>query len=425
MAPIQHWESTSGAQVYFLQLKELPMVDVRVLFDAGSAREGKLPAGSATLTATLVGEGSGGRSAGEISAEFEKYGAEFGIDVNRQYSKFSLRSLSDPAQLEPVLKNFAEVLAAPDFPPEAFTREHKRLLVSIHGRRQSPEAISHEAFAKAVFAGHPYASPVGGDEAGVQAIQLRQLRDFHQKHYTLKNMIVVLAGDLDQEQAERIAEQISHRLPQGATLPNLPRVPDLKKAKEICIPYPSQQAHILIGQPGIDRDNPDYHTLFTGNHMLGGGGMVSRLFERIREQRGLAYSVSSYFQPLRGRGLFLIGMQTEAKQGKEALRLLREELANFLQEGPDAKELEAAKNNLVGGFPLRIDSNSELANYLGVIAFNKLPLDYLEQFPKRVATVTTGQIRKAFQKTLDPERMVTVLLGPWEQEASSAPCTPP
>ena len=424
MPAIQHWQTGKDARVYFLPLPELPMVDIRVLFDAGSAREeGQgLPPGSATLTAALVSEGSGGRAAGEVSAAFEQRGARFNSGVNRQYAEFSLRSLTDKTLLEPVLENFAAVLTEPDFPPEAFERERKRLLVSIQARRQSPGALADEAFYQAVFEGHPYARPVEGDEAGVQAVTLAQLRAFHGSHYNISNMVLIIAGALERAQAEQIATRLVANLPKGERHPPIPPAQPLKEARRVCLTYPSKQAHILIGQPGIDRGSPDYHTLFTGNHLLGGGGMVSRLFERIREEHGLAYSVYSYFQPLRGRGPFVVGMQTEAEQTGEALEMLYGQLRDFVREGPREEELQAARRNLIGGFPLRIDSNSELASYLGVIAFHGLPLDYLEQFPQRIGQVTVEQVHTAFQRHLDPERMVTVLVGPWGEQPGVSPC---
>jgi zinc protease len=177
------------------------------------------------------------------------------------------------------------------------------------------------------------------------------------------------------------------------------------------MPHPATQAHILLGYPGITRTDPDYFPLWVGNYILGGGGFVSRLTEEVRQKRGYAYSVYSYFMPLREAGPFQIGLQTKKEQAEEALDVVRATLDEFIAKGPSEKELKAAKDNIIGGFPLRIDSNRKIADYLAMIGFYGLPLSYLEDFPKNVEKVTAAQIRDAFRRRIDPGRLVTVVVG--------------
>ncbi|MFP5504962.1 MAG: M16 family metallopeptidase, partial [Gammaproteobacteria bacterium] len=188
-------------------------------------------------------------------------------------------------------------------------------------------------------------------------------------------------------------------------------VSDLPVAQDQRIEHPSSQTHILIGQPGMRRDDPDYFALYVGNHVLGGGGLVSRLSNEVREKRGLSYSVYSYFLPMTERGPFQMGLQTRNDQADEAVRVLRETLAAYVAEGPTAAELEAAKNNITGGQALRIDSNRKILEYLAVIGFYDLPLDYLETFNAKVEAVTLAQVREVFQRRIRPERMLTVRVG--------------
>jgi zinc protease len=177
------------------------------------------------------------------------------------------------------------------------------------------------------------------------------------------------------------------------------------------VDFPSTQTHLLMGQPGMSRKDPDYFTLYVGNYVLGGGGLVSRLADQVREQRGLAYSVYSYFMPMHAQGPFIIGLQTRSDQINEALDVVRDTVSGFVENGPTDAELTAAKRNLTGGFPLRIDSNGKICEYLAVIGFYDLPLSYLDDFPARVEAVNLEDVKDAFRRRVQPGRMVTVTVG--------------
>jgi len=219
-------------------------------------------------------------------------------------------------------------------------------------------------------------------------------------------------GDVSRARAAEIAEQLTHDLPRAATpLVPLPSLPALLTGVERDIEHPSAQAHVLIGQPGVARNDPDYFPLLVGNHILGGGGMTSRLYEQVRERRGLAYSVYSFFLPYQQPGPFQVGLQTRRDQAKDTVEVVRSVLADFIDKGPTAAELQAAQQNLVGGFALRIDSNQKILNYLAVIGFYHLPLDYLDTFTNRIEAVTLDEIRDAFRRHVDPQRLATVVVG--------------
>jgi zinc protease len=180
------------------------------------------------------------------------------------------------------------------------------------------------------------------------------------------------------------------------------------------IGHHASQAHIMIGAPGISRDDPDYFPLVVGNHVLGGGGFTSRITDEVRQKRGLAYSAYSYFSPLRREGPFLIGLQTQRDQASEALEVVRGTLREFVAGGPTEQELQAARQNIVGGFPLRMDSNRKIHDYLALIGFYRLPLTYLDDFVRNVEQVTVAAVHDAFRRRVDPDRMVTVVVGPGE-----------
>jgi zinc protease len=231
-------------------------------------------------------------------------------------------------------------------------------------------------------------------------------------------------GDVTRQEAEAIAEQVTRAMPRnnGPALA-IAEVQPLPAAVTQMIAHPASQSHIMIGVPGIRRDDPDYFTLFVGNYVLGGGGFVSRITEEVRQKRGLAYSAYSYFSPLRARGPFIIGMQTRRDQAEQALSVVRSTLREFIDKGPTDQEVVAAKQNIVGGFPMRIDSNRKIHEYLGLIGFYELPIDYLETFVANIERVTAAGIKTAFARRIDPDRLVTVVVGADLDQTAATPAT--
>ncbi|ALG68606.1 M16 family metallopeptidase [Beggiatoa leptomitoformis] len=410
MVDIQHWTTSNGAQVYFVPASELPIVDLSVVFNAGSVHD-EDKGGIALLTNGLLNEGANGLSADAIAEQFDNLGAIFGNDLDKEMSELSLRSLSDPAQLEPALTLFANLLAKPDFPPQAFERVRQQILLGLNSEEQSPNDIAGKAFQKAIYGKHPYANPKMGTVESVKALTPEMVKTFYQRYYVAKNATISLVGAIDRPTAERIAETLVKQLPAGEPAPALPAVADLQKAETIHIPYPATQTHILVGQPSHSRHDPDYFSLYVGNHILGGNGLVSRVSQEVREKRGLAYTAYSYFTPMEERGAFNAGLQTRNDQAQQALAVLRDTLQTFIDKGVTEAELIAAKKNITGGFPLKIDSNINIVNYLAVIGFYHLPLDYLQKFNDRIEAVTVESINAAFKTHLQLDKQVTVTVG--------------
>lgn len=410
MAPIEHWQTPNGARVYFVPAPELPIVDIEVVFNAGSARDGDKP-GLAQFTHTLLDKGAGGLSADQIASRLEGVGARIGGESLRDMATVSLRSLSDRKYLQPALAVFAKVLAQPDFNPADVKRERERMLIGLQYALQQPDEVTEKAFYAALYGNHPYATPPDGTVESLKAIDREALKAHHQRYYVARNAVVAIVGAVDRAAAERLAVEATRLLPAGEPAPAVPPVDDLIAAREEHIAHPSSQTHIQIGQPGMTRDDPDYFPLYVGNYVLGGGGLVSRLSAEIREKRGLSYSVYSYFSPMAERGPFALGLQTRNDQAVQALTVLRDTLKTFVAAGPTEKELRAAKDNITGGQALRIDSNRKILEYLAVIGFYQLPLDYLETFNTKVEAVTLEQVRDAFKRRVQPERMLRVLVG--------------
>jgi zinc protease len=406
---IQHWQTNNGARVYFVSAPDLPMVDIEVVFDAGSARDGDKP-GLAKLTNALFNEGAGGHSADQIAEHFDNLGAEFGNSVSSDMATVSLRSLTEPQLLQPALEMLTLLLAKPDFDETPFERIRQQMLVSLQYQQQSPSAIAKKAFYSAVFGTHPYGTLSSGTPESVAALSRDDVKAFHARYYVAKNAVIAIVGALDRKAAEKLANSVVSQLPVGETSPILPPVAALSKAKTVHIDHPSTQTHVLIGQPGMARGDPDYFTLYVGNYILGGDGLVSLLAEEVRQKRGLAYSSYSYFAPRLVSGPFIAGLETRNDQSAEALQVVIETLRDFIENGPSEERLKKAKQGITGHFPLRIKSNSDIIGYLSVIGFYRLPLDYLHHFNKHVEAVTLEMIMDAFQRRLDLDKLVVVIL---------------
>jgi len=415
---IQHWQSASGAQVLFVEDHDIAMLDVAVSVPAGSSFDTLDKSGLAGMTQAMLSLGSEGLSEDLVSTGMADMGAQLSGGVDQDRASVSLRTLS--TERVQALSLLARVLQHPAFSADILNREKTRLIASLKEAQTQPEFIAARALNQAVYGAHPYALQPSGDIASVATLTVQDLNNFYHTHYNARRAVVALMGDVTRIQAEAIAQQLTGELPVSAETLLLPEVQMNIKASEQRIPHPASQSHILIGVPGVSRTDPDYFPLYVGNYVLGGGGFVSRLMNEVREKRGLAYTVYSYFMPLKQPGAFQIGLQTKKEQADQALLLVRKTLANFVANGPDEHELHAAKQNIIGGFPLRIDSNRKILEYLSVIGFYDLPLTYLDDFTDRINKVTVAQIRDAFARHIHPEAMATVIVGaPLESTAGA------
>ncbi|MBT2322866.1 insulinase family protein [Variovorax paradoxus] len=419
--PIEHWTLPNGAKIYLAATNALPIVDVQVDFDAGSRRDPPAQAGLAGVTAGMVEKGtraSGSDPAMDENALGEAWadlGANFDANAGSDRMSFSLRTLSEPALLDKAVRLAAREIGEPAFPEDVWKRERERLNASIREANTKPATIAGRAFSQAVYGTHPYGQDT--TEATLAQIDVATMRQRYERLVLPCRAKLSIVGAVTRPQAEAIASALLSRLPAAteaggcAALPPVPQVAALAAAKDERLPFDSAQAHVWIGQPGYLRSDPDHFALMLGNYVLGGGGFVSRLTDEVREKRGLAYSVYSSFSPGLHAGSFRIGFQTRPDQAAEAVKVAREVVARFVAEGPTAAELKAAKDNLIGGFPLLLDSNRKLLGNVSNIAWNDLPLDYLETWTARMSAVTVADVKAAFARKLQPERMVTVVVG--------------
>ena len=421
---IQTWQTAEGAKVLFVEARELPMFDLQLTFAAGSSHDDGV-AGLAMLTNAMLNEGVPGKDVGAIAAGFENLGANFGNGAYRDMAIASLRSLSAAEQREPALQLFNQVLGQPTFPDDALARIKNQLLAGFEYQKQNPGKLASLALFERLYGSHPYAHPSDGNAESIPAISREQLQAFHAKAYTANNAIIALVGDLSRSEAEALASEVSAALPKGPALPRITQ-PEEPKAGLQHIEFPSNQTHLMIAQLGIDRRDPDYAALYLGNQVFGGGGFGTRLMTEVREKRGLTYGVYSGFSAMQARGPFMINLQTRAELSTGTLQLVKSMLSEFIANGPTAEELNNAKRELAGSFPLSTASNAAIVGQLGSMGFYDLPLSYLEDFMRDVQALTVEQVKNAMAKHLDTDALVIVTAGPSvEQKELPAPTDTP
>jgi zinc protease len=400
----------NGVRAYFIETHALPVVDVNLVFNAASAREPGDKQGLAMLTNDMLLEGSGKLDSKTVAEGFEGRGAEIGTSSHRDMAIVSLRSLSEEKYLDPVITLLAKVISDPSFPEQNLEREKDRSLQALDQSLQQPNTVALRKLYELLYNGHPYANHPEGTHRSLKSISRQDVVAFYKKYYVARNLVIAVVGDLTLPQAQQLVKRISSQLPKGDAVAPLPEVTAIKAA-EIRIDFPSTQSHVMTGYLGIERDDPRFLALKVGNYSLGGGGFQSRLMDEIREKRGLTYGTYSYFQPMQKTGPFIASLSTRNDQVDQAFDVSKEVIDGFLKDGPTDKEVELAKKNITGGFPLTIDSNKKLVSTLAAIGFYDLPLDYLDTYIDRVNALTRIEITEAMQSVLGSENRVTVIVG--------------
>lgn len=414
--PIQHWVHANGAQVYWVRTDGLPMVDVQVDVDGGSRRDPQGQAGLASATAGLLLKGvalpgGGGEDENALADAWADLGAQWSVDATSDRLSFRLRSLTRGDLMTRAVALAARQLAYPAFPDAVWVRERERLVAAWEEAQTRPATLAGRRFAQAVYGDHPYGW--SADPTSWAAISAADMRSFYRRHARLCDAKVTVVGQVDDRQVDALVSTLLAGWQDHGCepLPDLPEVRPLVAAQDVRLPFKAAQAQILVGQPGVARSDPDFLALTLGNHILGGGGFTSRLMRELREKRGLTYGVYSSFSPGRHAGAFAVTLQTRPDQAAQATDLVHSVLRRFVAEGPTPQELQEAKTSLVQGFPLRLDSNRKLLGNVASLAWNGLPLNYLDTWTQQVQAIPLAQVRQAMQRVLQPDRDVTVVVG--------------
>jgi len=409
MDPVQRMVLPNHLVLLASEEHSLPFVTLQLLIDSGSRRDPFGEEGLAYLTARGLLHGTSKHTINQINEELDFMGASLNASSGRDYATLSLRILKK--DLDKGLDLFMEVLTQPIFPEEEIHREVERTLAAIQSEEDQPEEVAEKAFQKALFLNSPYAHPVLGTKESVPRLTREKVVQFYRSYYHPNNAILTVVGDMAHEEIKtRLVPRLA-KWTVGET-PKLPFITEFEKAqKTVKIDRPITQANIILGNAGVTRENPDFYALTVMNYILGGGGFASRLTEVIRNKRGLAYSVASFFDPGKYPGSFQVVLQTKNSSAKEVISLSLQQMERMQKELVSDKELEGAKKYLIGSFPMRFDTQSKLANFLTQVEYYGLGLDYPEKYPSLIRSVTREEVLRVAKKYLHPQEYVLVIVA--------------
>lgn len=398
----------NGATLLVSEQRNLPLVLVRVVLDAGSRRDPTGRAGLANLTADLITEGTSTRSAQQIKDEIDFIGAALGAGAEQDYAIVSLRVLRK--DLDAGLDLLADVLLRPAFKADELSRRREAVLASLRNEEDDPTTVAQRAFQRALFGDTPYGHPVDGTPDTVRSITRADVQRFYEAFYRPAASGIVVVGDVS---SDEIRPLLARALGGWDGLPPPPfAYPDFTppEARTVRIERPVTQAGIVLGHLGIARDNPDYEAIQVMNYILGGGGFSSRLMDNIRTQAGLAYSVGSFFAAGKSPGPFEIVMQTKNASVDDAIVRARQQVETIRTTPVSAAELEEARRYLTGSYPLRLDSNAKIADFIAQCWFFGLGLNYADVYIQRVNAVGGEDVLRVARQYLHPDRFIEVVV---------------
>jgi zinc protease len=388
----------------------LPIVTLVAAIKAGSVAEPAEKAGLANLTADLLNEGTRTRTSAEISNAIEFVGGSLSTSGGSDYVTVSLSVLKKDIELGFDL--LSDIILNPAFSGEEVQRRKISIKNSIIRQKEEPGVIASKAFAEAVFRQFPYGIPVEGTEESLDRITREDIVAFHRDHYLPSNTIMSVVGDISSDELKSLLDRHMMKWQEKkAKEMSLPPVGPGDKPEVIKIQRNLAQATVIFGHLGIRRDHPDFYAVSVMNFILGGGGFSSRLMDNIRDNRGLAYDVHSFFSANKYAGSFQVGLQTKNETANLAIGEIFREIGRIRTEPVTDQELSDAKSYLTGSFPLRIDSNKKMASFLTAIEFYGLGLDYIDKYPSFIDAVTKEDILRVAKKYLNTENYVLVVVG--------------
>ena len=408
---ISKYVTKNGVEILYTKSENIPMIDIKITFDAGSNKDGELK-GLSMLTHSLLDEGTSKMNSEAIASAFESTGAIFGTSVNKDKSSVSLRSLADKKYLEPSVKMLLKILSDSVFPKSEVILQKERTLSSISEDKSDPSEVSSNLFFKEIYGNYAYGFPSIGSEESIEKIKRKDIINFYKENINSSNASIAIVSSLSKKDIINLSEKISKSLSFSSPKKNgLNNFQKNNKKKYIFKKFNSEQAHIYIGGQSIKRGSKNHLPLYVGNYIFGGSGFSARLMKELRVKRGLTYGVYSYIYPMKNIGPFVVGIETKAEQAQESVRLIHKMLKEFHANGPTDKELTHAKEAIINGFPLRIDSNQDILNYLSMINYYDLPINYLNTFIDKISKITKKDILRAFKEEIDVNNLITLVVG--------------
>jgi len=400
----------NGLTLLVVERHNLPVVTVTLGIKAGSLIEPEDKSGLANMTAALLTEGTAKRTVRQISEEIEFVGGSLGASGGSDYITVHLSVLKKDLSLGFDL--LSDIILNPVFPEDELRKKVKRIKGSLKAGEEDPGFVASKAFIKEVFGNHPYGRLVQGSEESLEMIRRDDLTAFHKSYYTPDNSIMSVVGDITADEVKALLEKhFSAWRSKGMKPPSLPEMPDVKKRHTVIIDKELTQANIMLGHLGVSRSDPDYYAVSVMNYILGGGGFASRLMQNVREEKGLAYDISSFFNANKTGGAFEVSLQTKNESANRAIEEILKEIIKIRSEPVSDRELSDAKAFLTGSFPMRIETGERIANFLVAVEYHGLGMGYVDEYPAYINSVTKEALLRVAKKYLDPENYILVVVA--------------
>ncbi len=407
---IEKVKSPGGIEAWLVQEDTVPLIAMSFAFrDAGSSRDPAGKEGLANLMSGLLDEGAGPLDSATFQRQMEEKAIRISFDAGRDGFFGTLQTLA--ANRDAAFGLLRLAISEPRFDDEAVERIRAQVISGIRHDARDPDAIAGRLFAETLFPGHAYGRPSDGTEKSVAAIDRDDLKLFRTAAFGRDRLVIAVVGAIDAATLGPLLDKTFGDLPKTAApleIADAVPVSGAKASATLAIP----QTIIRFGGPGLKRDDPDFMAAFVMNHILGGGSFSSRLYQEIREKRGLTYGVGTYLTPYDHAGLFVGGLGTSADKADEAIALIRQELTRMAADGPTEKELADAKAYLTGSYALRFDTSSKIARQLLAIQLDRLGIDYVRTRNAQINAVTLDQVKAAARRILDAGAPTIVTVGP-------------
>ena len=421
-AKIQRLVSPGGIEAWFVQDATVPLIAMEYAFGGGAAQDPSDKSGVGNMVAGLLDEGSGDLDSKTFHERLERRAIELSFSSTRDYFRGSLRMLKDNKDEAFDLLHLA--LTSPHFDATDVERIRAQVFSGLRRDSTNPTSLASRKFLEVAFGDHPYGRQGNGTLDSVPKIDVADMKDYVRRVIAKDSLRIAVVGDVDADTLGKLLDKTFGGLPAKASLTAIAEVEATKPPQRAFVPLDVPQTVVTFGGPGIRRDDPDFMAGYVVNHILGGGGLSSRLYKEVREKRGLAYSVYESLLWMDRSALFIGNTGTRADRAGETVDAIEKEVRRMAEEGPTQKELDEAKSYLKGSQMLALDTSSKLAQALLQYQLDKLPIDYIEKRNALVDAVTLDDAKKV-AKQLWGQGLLTVIVGRAPQAAAQPVVAPP
>jgi zinc protease len=406
---VQRVVSPGGIEAWLVEEHAIPLIAMEVAFLGGATQDPSSKAGTAALMASLLDEGAGDLDADSFQERLADRAIEIHFHADRDAWHGALKTLARHA--DEAFGLFRLAVTEPRFDDDAIARVREQMLAGLRHEAKDPESLASRAFFAEACAGHPYAHPVRGTLDSLPGVARHDIAALHRAGFARDNLVVAVVGAIDAETLGRRLDEVFGHLPEKTGIASVAPISVGGLGSHAIVDLDVPQSVLRFGLPGIARRDDDYMAGYVVNHILGGGSFTSRLFQEVREKRGLAYSVWTSLHPLRQCPLFMGGTATKNERAAESLAVINEEIARLTTEGPSEDELAKAKQYLIGSYALHFDTSTKIARQLVQIAIDDLGIDYIDRRNALVAAVTMDDVHRVAKRLFGQGDLLVVVAG--------------